>query len=107
MEGSHVSGNDEHYAVMEEAELTGAARDEEDLGIEHERDLDDSVPEAGSYQHTDTYVEDRTDDASRRDPREHNKYMWAVLQLLEVLCRLYWRREGCRSVLERRQPERR
>ncbi|KAK5125090.1 hypothetical protein LTR08_005445 [Meristemomyces frigidus] len=60
---------------MEEALLTGAARDEEDLGILHdvdldlhldfheeeegeERDLDDSIPEAGSYQHTDTEVED-------------------------------------------------
>ena len=53
-----VLRNDEDAAVMEEAELTGAARDEEELGIEHERDLDDSVPEAGSYQHTDTEVED-------------------------------------------------
>lgn len=49
---------DEQYAEMEEAELTGAARDEEDLGIDMERDLDDSVPEAGSYQHTDTEIED-------------------------------------------------
>ncbi|KAK5108162.1 hypothetical protein LTR62_008693 [Meristemomyces frigidus] len=45
---------------MEEAELTGAAREEEELGIE--RDLDDSVPEAGSYQHTDTEVEDSDED---------------------------------------------
>ena len=58
VEGSHLV-DQEQYA-MEEAELTGAARDEEELGIEHERDLDNSVPEAGSYQHTDTEVEDST-----------------------------------------------
>nr|POF14885.1 hypothetical protein CFP56_71269 [Quercus suber] len=71
MEGSHlirdenVEEDEEEgrlYAEMEEAELTGAARDGEALGIEldvgMERDLDDSVPEAGSYQHTDTEVED-------------------------------------------------
>jgi hypothetical protein len=72
MEGSHVDSdeeNDERYAEMEAQELTGAARDEEDLGIdldeeqeEEERNLDDSIPEAGSYQHTDTEVED-TDDS--------------------------------------------
>ncbi|CAK3861326.1 kinesin K39 [Lecanosticta acicola] len=63
MEGSQVETTEQdtaeqgvEYAEMEEAELTGAARDEEDLGLE--RDLDDSVPEAGSYQHTDTEVED-------------------------------------------------
>lgn len=50
---------------MEEAELTGAARDEEDLGIE--RDLDDSVPEAGSYQHTDTEIEDSSSDNELQD----------------------------------------
>nr|POE53505.1 hypothetical protein CFP56_28727 [Quercus suber] len=72
MEGSHLVGDenveedDEEegrlYAEIQEAELTGAARDGEALGIEldvaMERDLDDSVPEAGSYQHTDTEVED-------------------------------------------------
>ena len=62
VEGSNVGVevDQEEYDVREEAELTGAARDEEELGIEHERDLDDSVPEAGSYQHTDTEVEDST-----------------------------------------------
>ena len=54
--------DEQRYAELEEAELTGAARDEEDLGVEHERNLDDSVPEAGSYQHTDTEVEDSTSD---------------------------------------------
>lgn len=52
---------------MEVAELTGAARDEEELGIEHERDLDNSVPEAGSYQHTDTEVEDSTSESELQD----------------------------------------
>ncbi|KAK3669368.1 hypothetical protein LTR78_010751 [Recurvomyces mirabilis] len=47
---------------MEVAELTGAAREEEELGID--RDLDDSVPEAGSYQHTDTELEDSDDEES-------------------------------------------
>ncbi|KXL48491.1 hypothetical protein M433DRAFT_147475 [Acidomyces richmondensis BFW] len=50
---------------MEEAELTGTARDEQDLGIE--RDLDDSVPEAGSYQHTDTDIEDSSSDNELQD----------------------------------------
>lgn len=54
LEETEQEGDEE--VEMEEAELTGAARDEEDLGLE--RDLDDSVPEAGSYQHTDTEVED-------------------------------------------------
>lgn len=67
VDGSHIlhqrhndHAQDDYAAAQEEAELTGAARDEEDLGIEHEveRDLDDSVPEAGSYQHTDTELED-------------------------------------------------
>ncbi|KAK4550623.1 hypothetical protein LTR36_000202 [Oleoguttula mirabilis] len=56
------------YALeMEEAGLTGAARDEEELGIEHDRDLDDSVPEAGSYQHTDTEAEDTESDSELQD----------------------------------------
>ncbi|KXT06640.1 hypothetical protein AC578_8497 [Pseudocercospora eumusae] len=49
---------------LEVAELTGAARDEEDLGMGMGRDLDDSVPEAGSYQHTDTEQEDDSDSES-------------------------------------------
>ncbi|KAK1041121.1 hypothetical protein LTS16_009886 [Friedmanniomyces endolithicus] len=50
---------------LEEAELIGAAQDQEELGIE--RDLDDSVPEAGSYQHTDTEVEDSDSDSELQD----------------------------------------
>ena len=64
VEGSGVEVEAERYAAIEEAELTGAAREMEELGVEREvameRDLDDSVPEAGSYQHTDTEVEDST-----------------------------------------------
>lgn len=56
------------YALeMEEAGLTGAARDEEELGMDHDRDLDDSVPEAGSYQHTDTEVEDSDSESELQD----------------------------------------
>ncbi|KAG8623150.1 hypothetical protein KVT40_008126 [Elsinoe batatas] len=46
----------ERYARMEEAELTGAAQEEYELGMEG--NLDDSVPEAGAYEHTDTELED-------------------------------------------------
>ncbi|KAI7696782.1 asparaginase-domain-containing protein [Hortaea werneckii] len=64
VEGEGTSGQ---YALeMEEAELTGAARDEEALGIVHEeeRDLDDSIPEAGAYEHTDTELEDSSESES-------------------------------------------
>lgn len=67
VEGSRVEMEAERYAAIEEAELTGAAREMEELGVEREmemeRDLDDSVPEAGSYQHTDTEVEDSSSDS--------------------------------------------
>ena len=57
------------YAEMEEAELTGAAQAEEELGIVHEdeRNLDDSIPEAGSYQHTDTELEDIDSESELQD----------------------------------------
>lgn len=69
VEGGMIGEDEEvRYAQeLEEAELTGAARDEEDLGIEHERNLDDSVPEAGSYQHTDTELEDDDEDSGLQD----------------------------------------
>ncbi|KAI5247350.1 hypothetical protein E4T43_02104 [Aureobasidium subglaciale] len=54
------SREQERYRHLQEAELTGVAQDELDLGIE--RDLDDSVPEAGSYQHTDSELDDSDDD---------------------------------------------
>jgi hypothetical protein len=69
VEGSGLEGEAERYAAIEEAELTGAAREMEELGVDRERelelerDLDDSVPEAGSYQHTDTEVEDSSSDS--------------------------------------------
>ncbi|KAF2722088.1 hypothetical protein K431DRAFT_284293 [Polychaeton citri CBS 116435] len=61
----------ENENEMEEAELTGIARDEEDLGMERdldmEQDLDNSVPEAGSYEHTDTEAEDSESDSELHD----------------------------------------
>lgn len=51
LEGSQIE--QEQYEELEEAELLGIARDEETLGIEHERNLDDSVPEAAAYQSSD------------------------------------------------------
>ncbi|GAB7345367.1 hypothetical protein MBLNU457_3715t1 [Dothideomycetes sp. NU457] len=50
----------ERYAQLEEAELTGIAQDQFDLGME--ANLDDSVPEAGSYEHTDSELEDSSDE---------------------------------------------
>jgi hypothetical protein len=52
---------------MEEAELDGRLQDERDLGVEG--DLDDNVPEAGSYEHTDTELEDDSSD----DNHEHEQ----------------------------------
>nr|OQO29135.1 hypothetical protein B0A51_02719 [Rachicladosporium sp. CCFEE 5018] len=61
------------YTAMEEAELMGVVDEEAELGLLHsegegedmgERDLDDDVPDAGSYQHTDTEVEDSSDESS-------------------------------------------
>ena len=46
IEGSMVEAEVEHMLEMEEAEMAGVLQDE--------RDLDDDVPEAGSYEHTDT-----------------------------------------------------
>ncbi|KAF2097512.1 hypothetical protein NA57DRAFT_77769 [Rhizodiscina lignyota] len=44
----------ERILDLEEAEMTGM--------LEDDRDLDDDVPEAGSYQHTDTELEDESTD---------------------------------------------
>ncbi|KAK4963249.1 hypothetical protein LTR10_000877 [Elasticomyces elasticus] len=55
----------QHAVELEEAELMGVAQDEEELGIE--RDLDDSVPEAGSYQHTDTELEESDSNSELQD----------------------------------------
>ncbi|KAK6424108.1 hypothetical protein LTR95_016443, partial [Oleoguttula sp. CCFEE 5521] len=61
------------YTAMEEAELMGVVDEEAELGLlldedggedVGERDLDDDVPDAESYQHTDTEVEDSSDESS-------------------------------------------
>lgn len=82
MEGSMLE-QQEHYAELEVAELTGAAQEEEDLGIEDEDlgmdndldaeeevDLDDGVPDAGSYQHTDTEEEVSSSSSSSEEEEE-------------------------------------
>lgn len=65
------SREQERYRHLQEAELTGVAQDELDLGIE--RDLDDSVPEAGSYQHTDSELEDSDSDDDDEDDEEEEQ----------------------------------
>ncbi|CAD0112704.1 unnamed protein product [Aureobasidium uvarum] len=65
------SREQERYRHLQEAELTGVAQDELDLGIE--RDLDDSVPEAGSYQHTDSELEDSDDDEDDDEEEEEEE----------------------------------
>jgi hypothetical protein len=59
LEGS-VDGDGHLMLAMEDAELVGRLQDQRDLGMEigEERDLDEDVPEAGSYEHTDTEEED-------------------------------------------------
>lgn len=65
------SREQERYRHLQEAELTGVAQDELDLGIE--RDLDDSVPEAGSYQHTDSELEDSDSDDEDEEEEEQSQ----------------------------------
>jgi len=50
IEGSMVAAEVEHMLEREEAEMAGVLQDE--------RDLDDDVPEAGSYEHTDSELEE-------------------------------------------------
>lgn len=50
IEGSMLEAEVSHMLEMEEAEMAGVLQDE--------RDLDDDVPEAGSYEHTDSELED-------------------------------------------------
>jgi len=54
---------------LEEAELEGRLQDERDLGLE--RDLDDDVPEAGSYEHTDT--EEELESSDNEMPQTANR----------------------------------
>lgn len=53
LEGS-VGSDIQRRLDLEEAEMTGAA--------EEARDLDDDVPEAGSYEHTDSEIEDSSEE---------------------------------------------
>lgn len=59
LEGS-VDGDGQVLLAMEDAELVGRLQDQRDLGMDvgEERDLDEDVPEAGSYEHTDTEEEE-------------------------------------------------
>lgn len=54
IEGSMMQADVQHRLEMEEAEISGLLQDE--------RDLDDDIPEAGSYEHTDTEVDLSSDD---------------------------------------------
>lgn len=59
---------------MEDAELEGRLQDERDLGMEG--DMDDDVPEAGSYEHTDSELEDVSSDeeeVSLQEPRSQTR----------------------------------
>jgi hypothetical protein len=57
IEGSMLEAEVSHMLEMEEAEMAGVLQDE--------RDLDDDVPEAGSYEHTDSELEEDSElDAS-------------------------------------------
>lgn len=59
IEGSMMEAEVSHMLEMEEAEMAGVLQDE--------RDLDDDIPEAGEYEHTDSELEDESDeDASRQ-----------------------------------------
>ncbi|KAF1926554.1 uncharacterized protein M421DRAFT_422529 [Didymella exigua CBS 183.55] len=61
IEGSMVEAEVSAMLEQEEAEMAGVLQDE--------RDLDDDIPEAGSYEHTDSEMEDSSDDdAASRPP---------------------------------------
>jgi hypothetical protein len=60
IEGSMLEAEVSHMLEMEEAEMAGVLQDE--------RDLDDDVPEAGDYEHTDSELEDESEDEASRLP---------------------------------------
>ena len=62
LQGSPMGGGRHGPLELEDAELNGRLQDERDMGMEG--DLDDDVPEAGSYEHTDTELEDDSSDES-------------------------------------------
>ncbi|KAF2840404.1 hypothetical protein M501DRAFT_1002756 [Patellaria atrata CBS 101060] len=66
IEGSMLEHDVEHMLDMEEAEMEGVLEEQRDL----ERDLDDDVPEAGSYQHTDTELEDSSSEPELEEEEE-------------------------------------
>ena len=72
LEGSLVGGDGfqaaqaQSFMEAEDAELDGRAQDMRDLGFEG-RDLDDDIPDAGSYQHTDTDLDTSSEDDDDRD----------------------------------------
>ncbi|KAH9878759.1 hypothetical protein IAQ61_002033 [Plenodomus lingam] len=53
IEGSMMEAEVSHMLEMQEAEMAGVLQDE--------RDLDDDIPEAGSYEHTDSELDDSSD----------------------------------------------
>jgi len=64
LEGS-LDGNGQAVLEMEDAELDGRLQDERDLGMAG--NLDDDVPEAGSYEHTDTELEESSSEDEQED----------------------------------------
>jgi hypothetical protein len=58
IEGSMLEAEVSHMLEMEEAEMAGVLQDE--------RDLDDDIPEAGSYEHTDSELEDDSEEDESR-----------------------------------------
>lgn len=76
IEGSMVGGDGfsparaERYLEVEDAELDGRAQDMRDLGVE--RDLDEEIPEAGSYEHTDTEEETSDSESEGCSEEEHD-----------------------------------
>jgi Apc15p protein len=79
LEGSIVGGDGmdarqtQSFLDAEDAELDGRAQDMRDLGLE--RDLDDDVLEAGSYEHTDTEQEDESDEDDEEDSEQTEDMM--------------------------------
>jgi len=64
LEGS-LDGEGQAVLEMEDAELDGRLQDERDLDMAG--DLDDDVPEAGSYEHTDTEQEEDSSEDEATD----------------------------------------
>ncbi|KAF3003016.1 hypothetical protein E8E13_006237 [Curvularia kusanoi] len=60
IEGSMVEAEVSAMLEQEEAEMSGMLQDE--------RDLDDDIPEAGSYEHTDSELEESSDDDTASRP---------------------------------------